>query len=137
MHQAAVLVAALVVVAAAGGTAHPAATSVAAMSSFASSPCGNATQALVPGRKNVLLVGDSISMVPPYTPGGYGGVLKGLLEESGVAVQHAGGFFSGGQCSNTIKVACAERGVCVGGGGWGCGASGGCGLGLVGLRRFS
>lgn len=65
--------------------------------------CGNATQPLVPGRFNVLLVGDSISMVPPYTPGGYGGVLHTLLQNAGVAVQHAGGFFSGGQCSNTVK----------------------------------
>ena len=42
-------------------------------------------------------------MVDPYTPGGYGGPLKALLEAAGGAVQHAGGFFGGGQCSNTVK----------------------------------
>ena len=67
------------------------------------SKCGNATTALVPGRPNVLLVGDSISMVPPYTPGGYGAALQTLLEAQGIAVQHAGGWYAGGQCSNTVK----------------------------------
>ena len=65
--------------------------------------CGNATQPIVPGKHNVLLVGDSISMSPPYTPGGYGTALAQLLEAAGVAVQHAGGSYGGGQCSNTVK----------------------------------
>ena len=65
--------------------------------------CGNATLPLKSDRKNVLIVGDSISMVDPYTPGGYGGILRGLLEENGVDAQHAGGWFSGAQDSNTVK----------------------------------
>ena len=67
------------------------------------SQCGNATEALAAGKRNVLLVGDSISMSDPYTPGGYGVPLRALLEGAGVAVQHAGGFYGGGQCSNTVK----------------------------------
>ena len=69
----------------------------------ADNQCGNATLALSAGKRNVLLVGDSISMAMPYTPGGYGTALRELLESEGVAVQHAGGFYAGGQCSNTIK----------------------------------
>ena len=65
--------------------------------------CGNTTLPLTPGRPNVLLIGDSISMTPPYTPGGYGGVLAALLTTSGIAVQHAGGAFSGGQCGDTRR----------------------------------
>jgi hypothetical protein len=38
----------------------------------AGSLCGNETIPPVAGRKNVLLIGDSISMAVPYTPGGYG-----------------------------------------------------------------
>ena len=65
--------------------------------------CGNATQPLSSTRPNVLLIGDSISMVPPFTPGGYGGILHTLLDQAGIEAQHAGGFFGGGQCSNTVK----------------------------------
>ena len=36
------------------------------------SPCGDSTDPLEPGTKNVLIIGDSISMAVPYTPGGYG-----------------------------------------------------------------
>lgn len=64
-------------------------------------PCGNATLPLESTKKNVLLVGDSISMSPPYTPGGYGHILEQLLSAQGVFVQHAGGDFSGGQCADT------------------------------------
>jgi len=69
--------------------------------SAAPPPCGNATRALSATQKNVLLVGDSISMTPPYTPGGYGGALEKLLTARGVSVQHAGGDYSGGQCADT------------------------------------
>jgi hypothetical protein len=65
--------------------------------------CGNATLPLRSDRKNVLIVGDSISMVPPYTPGGYGAILHELLEQNGSEAQHAGGCFVGGQCSNTVN----------------------------------
>lgn len=44
-------------------------------------------------------------MNPPYTPGGYGGVVKTILESLSppVYVQHAGGWYNGGQASNTAK----------------------------------
>lgn len=51
----------------------------------------------------VLIVGDSISMAVPYTPGGYGINVQQLLEPLDIAVQHAGGWYAGGQCSNTVK----------------------------------
>lgn len=71
--------------------------------------CGNATQPLDSTKKNVLLIGDSISMSPPFTPGGYGVALRALLENAGVAVQHAGGWFSGGQCGDTrLGMACTN-----------------------------
>lgn len=63
--------------------------------------CGNATLPLDPTRKNVLIIGDSISMTPPYTPGGYGHALEQLLTAQGIAVQHAGGDYSGGQAGDT------------------------------------
>ena len=64
--------------------------------------CGDGLVALSKTQPNVLLVGDSISMVPPvYTPGGYGAAARSLLEAQGVSVQHAGGWAAGGQCSNT------------------------------------
>ena len=70
----------------------------------AASTCGNVT---VPpdatATANVLVIGDSISMAVPYTPGGYGVPLQALLRAKGVATQHAGGWYSGGQGSNTIK----------------------------------
>ena len=59
--------------------------------------CGNRTKPLAAGKKNVLIIGDSISMTPPYTPGGYGGALEALLAAQGIAAQHAGGEFAGGQ----------------------------------------
>jgi hypothetical protein len=69
--------------------------------SAAPSLCGNATLPLDPSTKNVLLIGDSISMTPPYTPGGYGHALELLLQAKGISVQHAGGNFAGGQCGDT------------------------------------
>jgi len=76
--------------------------SAAVASASAAAPlCGNASQPLNRAVKNVLLIGDSISMVPPFTPGGYGGALRDLLTAAGYGAQHAGGFYAGGQCSNT------------------------------------
>ena len=63
--------------------------------------CGNITKPLDKTRPNVLLIGDSISMTPPYTPGGYGGALEKLLADKGVAAQHAGGDFAGGQAGDS------------------------------------
>lgn len=63
--------------------------------------CGNATKPLTASKLNVLILGDSISMTPPYTPGGYGGALEKLLAPVGIVAQHAGGEFGGGQCGDT------------------------------------
>lgn len=67
--------------------------------------CGNATISPKAGFRNVLLIGDSISMAPPYTPGGYGAVARQILESRSppIYVQHAGGWYGGGQASNTVK----------------------------------
>jgi len=65
--------------------------------------CGNFTLPLQPTKKNVLIIGDSISMSIPYTPGGYGLNVQQLLDPKGINVEHGGGFFSGGQASNTAK----------------------------------
>lgn len=65
--------------------------------------CGNLTLPLSSTQKNVLVLGDSISMAVPYTPGGYGVNLIELLTPHNVFTQHAGGWFSGAQCSNTVK----------------------------------
>ena len=54
-------------------------------------------------RPNVLLIGDSISMPVPFTPGGYGVNARQLLTEAGMQVWHNGGWGSGGQASNTVK----------------------------------
>jgi len=74
------------------------------------STCGNAT--LPPSSKataNVLVIGDSISMAVPYTPGGYGVPLQALLRAKGIATQHVGGWYAGGQASNTPKgLLCTE-----------------------------
>ena len=70
----------------------------------AMSNCGNATLPPRSGAKaNVLIIGDSISMDVPYTPGGYGLNVQHILGAKGINVEHAGGWFSGGQCSNTVK----------------------------------
>lgn len=76
---------------------------VAGASAAAPPLCGNMSVPLNRAVPNVLLIGDSISMVPPYTPGGYGGALRDLLTANGIASQHAGGWYAGGQCSNTPK----------------------------------
>ena len=56
--------------------------------------CGTPLVALSATQPNVLLVGDSISMVPPYTPGGYGEATRTLLAAQSVTAQHAGGTLS-------------------------------------------
>jgi len=48
-------------------------------------------------------VGDSISMDVPYTPGGYGLNVQKILGAQGINVEHVGGWYGGGQCSNTVK----------------------------------
>lgn len=76
--------------------------------------CGDALVALSTMQPNVLLVGDSISMVPPvFTPGGYGAAAHALLAAQGVSVQHAGGWAGGGQCSNTVRAETEGAGVCA------------------------
>jgi hypothetical protein len=65
--------------------------------------CGDYPAPLATDRPNVLLIGDSISMPVPYTPGGYGVNAKALLEARGMSVWHNGGWGSGGQASNTVK----------------------------------
>ena len=72
--------------------------------------CGNLTRPLDPTKKNILIIGDSISMTPPYTPGGYGHALEALLSARGYAVQHAGGDFSGGQAGDShMGVLCTNE----------------------------
>ena len=65
--------------------------------------CGDFPAPLATDRPNVLLIGDSISMPVPYTPGGYGLNAKALLTARGMQVAHNGGWGSGGQASNTVK----------------------------------
>lgn len=56
-----------------------------------------------------MLIGDSISMAPPFTPGGYGADAAKLLRAANVNVQHNGGWDKGGQASNTVKgLACTD-----------------------------
>lgn len=86
-------------------TAHVAAavllSATATLAAAAVSPCGNATAA--PTGTSVLVIGDSISMAVPYTPGGYGVPLQALLRAKGITAEHVGGWFAGGQASNTPK----------------------------------
>lgn len=65
--------------------------------------CGDFPAPLRGDRPNVLLIGDSISMPVPFTPGGYGVNVKELLTAKGMNVWHNGGWESGGQASNTVK----------------------------------
>ena len=65
--------------------------------------CGEYPQPLSTTQPNVLLIGDSISMPVPFTPGGYGKVARAALENHSIAVQHNGGWGKGGQASNTAK----------------------------------
>ncbi len=65
--------------------------------------CGNATLPLDTSKPNVLIIGDSISMPVPYTPGGYYDNAAAILTAKGVAVQHGGGAFSGGQARQNVK----------------------------------
>jgi hypothetical protein len=76
--------------------------------SLAIASCGNKTLPLSSTLPNVMVIGDSISMAVPYTPGGYGIEIQEALQ--GVAyVQHSGGWFAGGQASNTPnQLACTN-----------------------------
>lgn len=65
--------------------------------------CGHYPEPLTTDRPNVLLIGDSISMPVPYSPGGYGANARELLENRSVNVWHNGGWDAGGQASNTVK----------------------------------
>jgi hypothetical protein len=65
--------------------------------------CGDYPAPLMTDRPNVLLIGDSISMPVPFTPGGYGSNARTLLNKRGINVWHNGGWSSGGQASNTAK----------------------------------
>ena len=66
--------------------------------------CGFYPPPLSTTQPNVLIVGDSISMPVPFTPGGYGVPVHDMLTNQGVTVAHNGGWGSGGQASNTAKV---------------------------------
>lgn len=71
--------------------------------------CGDFPLALMATRPNVLLIGDSISMAVPFTPGGYGANTKAALEAKNISVWHQGGWQKGGQASNTVKgLKCTE-----------------------------
>jgi len=65
--------------------------------------CGFYPEPLSTTQPNVLLIGDSISMPVPFTPGGYGAPVHDMLTNEGIAAQHNGGWGSGGQASNTVK----------------------------------
>ena len=52
---------------------------------------------------NVMMIGDSISMSVPYTPGGYGVPARSMLLNRSIAPWHSGGWAQGGQASNTVK----------------------------------
>ena len=59
--------------------------------------CGHYPAALSTTQPNVLLVGDSISMPTPPSPGGYGDNTQKILERASVNVWHNGGWDIGGQ----------------------------------------
>ena len=65
--------------------------------------CGEYPAPLASDRPNVMLIGDSISMPVPYTPGGYGAVVRAMLTNRSMNVWHQGGWGRGGQASNTVK----------------------------------
>jgi len=67
------------------------------------SACGDLAAPLSADMPNVLLIGDSISMPPPFTPGGYGSDTKAILANAHVHTWHNGGWEAGGQASNTVK----------------------------------
>lgn len=75
----------------------------------AGTACGCTQPALSTSAKNVLLVGDSISMPSPPSPGGYGLVVRTLLTNASytngtaVSVWHNGGWGNGGQAASTRK----------------------------------
>lgn len=65
--------------------------------------CGEAPPALNPHELNVMLVGDSISMPVPASPGGYGLNVRSNLTKLNINVWHNGGWGSGGQAAHTGK----------------------------------
>ena len=65
--------------------------------------CGDYPAPLKDDQPNVLLIGDSISMPPPFTPGGYGADVRAMLTNRSINVWHEGGWGHGGQASNTVK----------------------------------
>jgi len=71
---------------------------VATLPALASTDCGDAPQPLSTTLKNVLLVGDSISM--PML--GYGNDTRDMMDGL-AAVQHNGGWGTGGQAGPTTK----------------------------------
>lgn len=74
--------------------------------------CGDYPGPLLGDRPNVLMIGDSISMPVPFTPGGYGANARALLQKRSINSWHAGGWESGGQASNTVKgLACTNTTV--------------------------
>ena len=50
-----------------------------------------------------MMIGDSISMSVPFTPGGYGVPARAMLENRSIVPWHSGGWANGGQASNTVK----------------------------------
>jgi len=65
--------------------------------------CGDYPEPLNATGPNVLMIGDSISMPVPFTPGGYGVNAREMLEARNVSAFHAGGWGHGGKASNTAK----------------------------------
>ena len=65
--------------------------------------CGADPPPLSTTQPNVLLIGDSISMPVPYSPGGYGVPVHQALQSLGINVWHNGGWDEKGQASNTVK----------------------------------
>ena len=71
--------------------------------------CGDYPAPLSATMPNVLMIGDSISMSVPYTPGGYGAPARAMLLNQSISPWHSGGFEKGGQASNTVKgVLCTD-----------------------------
>ena len=68
--------------------------------------CGDYPAPLSTTMPNALMIGDSISMPVPYTPGGYGIPARAMLLNRSIAPAHAGGWAKGGQASNTVRRRC-------------------------------
>ena len=52
------------------------------------------------------MIGDSISMPVPFTPGGYGVNAREMLEARNISAFHAGGWGHGGQV-RLLRTVCA------------------------------